>query len=58
MIVTECKWNKIPTKITAKRQVNALVVTIVETKELSQYATDSASDLDEVVLQDRKKQRL
>ena len=49
---------KIPTKITAKRQVNALVVAIVETKELSQYATDSASDLDEVVLQNRKKQRL
>ena len=49
---------KMPTKITAKRQVNALVVAIEETEELSQYATTSALDLDEVFLQDRKKQRL
>ena len=56
-IATECKWKKIPTKITAKRQVNALVVAIVETRELSQYATDSALDVDKVLVQDRKKRR-
>ena len=57
-IVTEYKWKKMPTKITAKRQVNALVVAVEETEELSQYATDSAWELDKVFLQDRKKQRL
>ena len=47
-IVAECKWKKVPKKITAHKQVSALAIAIFESRELAQYARQSSSALEDL----------